>query len=79
MTEILLTWTLRLKKSIKSTKFIQIMPLWQKIAPPLEGQMFYIGLYKGNILADEATRLIAWIFGMKHYPVDLYQTIQVIP
>ena len=58
-----------------ATKFVQIMPLGPKKAPP-RGHMFYTGLYKEKpeiIFLSKATRPRALIFSMKHHLVDLYQ------
>ena len=45
------------------------------MAPP-HGQMFYIGLYREKhekIFLSETTMPRAFIFGMKHHLVNLYQ------
>ena len=52
------------------------MPQGPKMAPPEGGHMFYIGLYRENhekILLSETIRPRAWIFGMYHQLVNLYQ------
>ena len=38
---------------------------------PTRGHMFYIGLYMENL--SDTTRPRAFIFGMKHHLVNLYQ------